>query len=128
MAPVLKFVPFVARYIQEGGADEEWICRRINKKELENMIGYGPKVHVVTVLAGKLGVNLATQNVVCATRVGRAPKLGEAEKSLASRPRPIVVRLARRVIRDERRASVAAPPQTVQGCREDHAAFMLMKD
>ncbi|CAG9783782.1 unnamed protein product [Diatraea saccharalis] len=58
-------------------------------------------LHVVTVLASKLGVNLAPQDIVSATRVGRAPEPVEAEKSLVARPRPIVVRLARRVVRDQ---------------------------
>lgn len=51
-------------------------------------------VHVVTVLASRLGVSLEERDVVFAERVGAPPAQGE-------RPRRLVVRLARRHTRDE---------------------------
>lgn len=58
--------------------------------------------HIVSAIAVKLGVQLDERDVVHATRVGRAPVLGEAEAGFeeGSRPRPIVVRLVRRAVRD----------------------------
>ncbi|XP_063831713.1 nuclear pore complex protein Nup133 [Ostrinia nubilalis] len=53
--------------------------------------------HVVTVLASKLGVALCNQDIVSATRVGRKSESGEPP----ARPRPIVVRMARRALRDQ---------------------------
>ncbi|XP_031763577.2 uncharacterized protein LOC128202525 [Galleria mellonella] len=54
--------------------------------------------HVVTTLAVKLGVNLSDQDIVSARRVGR---MAESLEVSSERPRPIVVRLARRAIRDQ---------------------------
>lgn len=50
-------------------------------------------------LAGKLGINLTENDLVNVTRVGRVPDTAESTSS--SRPRSIVVRVARRSIRDE---------------------------
>lgn len=55
--------------------------------------------HVITTLARKIGVTLAEQDVVSVVRVGRAPEPGGGAAD--GRPRPIVVRLARRAVRDE---------------------------
>ncbi|KAM3958566.1 uncharacterized protein ACR2FA_007405 [Aphomia sociella] len=52
--------------------------------------------HIVSTLANKLGVSLADRDVVSAVRVGRV--LSEASER---RPRPVVVRLARRAVRDQ---------------------------
>ncbi|CAG9782258.1 unnamed protein product [Diatraea saccharalis] len=86
--------------VELNDRDQDLLLNDVEISCIQEQRGEG-LLHVVTVLAGKLGVNLAAQDVVCATRVGRAPESGEAEKSLTSRPRPIVVRLARRVVRDE---------------------------
>ncbi|KAL4702898.1 hypothetical protein ACJJTC_016342 [Scirpophaga incertulas] len=53
--------------------------------------------HVVFTLANKLGEKLEQQDVVSAVRIGRMESGGET----AGRPRPIVVRLVRRVVRDD---------------------------
>ncbi|XP_026322241.1 uncharacterized protein LOC113231916 [Hyposmocoma kahamanoa] len=56
--------------------------------------------HIVMTLAGKLGVRLVEQELVSATRVGRAPG-EETPVGEKPRPRPIVVRLAWRALRDQ---------------------------
>lgn len=66
-------------------------------------------LHIVTAAAQKLGVTLDEREVVSATRVGAprgegAPLVAVAEASglpRKHRPRPIVVRLARRSVREE---------------------------
>lgn len=55
--------------------------------------------HIVITLANKLGVKLEEQDIVSAYRVGRAPSTSEGKA--ASRPRLIVVRLARRDMRNQ---------------------------
>lgn len=55
--------------------------------------------HIVTTLSDKLGVNLHEQDLVSAVRVGRMPESSETPGT--QRPRPIVVRLARRAVRDQ---------------------------
>ncbi|XP_048001307.1 uncharacterized protein LOC125238061 [Leguminivora glycinivorella] len=57
-------------------------------------------MHIVTALSKKLGVELTEHDVVDAARVGRAPQLQEGTQGSAARPRPLVVRLARRAVRD----------------------------
>ncbi|XP_048001436.1 uncharacterized protein LOC125238207 [Leguminivora glycinivorella] len=57
-------------------------------------------MHLVTTLGQKLGIELTEHDIVDATRVGRAPQLQEGVHGPAARPRPLVVRLARRVVRD----------------------------
>lgn len=56
--------------------------------------------HVVTTLASKIGVTLPERDVVSVVRVGRAPEAGAGGGTAGARPRPIVVRLARRAVRD----------------------------
>ncbi|XP_059050822.1 uncharacterized protein LOC131845748 [Achroia grisella] len=53
--------------------------------------------HIVTTLANKLGVQLTDQDVVSATRVGYVSSSSQVGEH---RPRPIVVRLSRRIVRD----------------------------
>ncbi|XP_028163501.1 uncharacterized protein LOC114355044 [Ostrinia furnacalis] len=55
--------------------------------------------HIVTTLASKLGVSIAQQDLVSVERVGRVQEL--VAGAAASRPRHIVVRLARRAVRDQ---------------------------
>ncbi|XP_063387069.1 uncharacterized protein LOC134673063 [Cydia fagiglandana] len=57
-------------------------------------------VHLVTTLSKKLGVELTEHDIVDAARVGRAPQLQEGIQGPVGRPRPLVVRLARRAVRD----------------------------
>ncbi|XP_063532152.1 uncharacterized protein LOC134742893 [Cydia strobilella] len=57
-------------------------------------------MHLVTALGKKLGVELTEHDIVDATRVGRAPQLEDGLHGPAARPRPLVVRLARRAVRD----------------------------
>ncbi|XP_063357888.1 uncharacterized protein LOC134648207 [Cydia amplana] len=57
-------------------------------------------MHLVTALSKKLGVELTEHDIVDAGRVGRAPQLQEGTHGPATRPRPLVVRLARRAVRD----------------------------
>lgn len=56
--------------------------------------------HIVTTLASKLGVALSSQDIVSAARVGPLRDV-PAGASSETRPRPIVVRMARRAVRDE---------------------------
>ncbi|KAL4721514.1 hypothetical protein ACJJTC_006483 [Scirpophaga incertulas] len=55
--------------------------------------------HIVMTLSSKIGVQLGPEDVVCATRVGRPPEVGLG--GAAAKPRPIVVRLVRRALRDD---------------------------
>ncbi|XP_063391561.1 uncharacterized protein LOC134677057 [Cydia fagiglandana] len=57
-------------------------------------------MHLVTTLGKKLGVELTEHDIVDAARVGRAPQLEDGLHGPAARPRPLVVRLARRAVRD----------------------------
>ena len=54
--------------------------------------------HICLTVAGKLGVQLAERDVVAVARVGRTSSDAGGG---AARPRPIVLRLARRAVRDE---------------------------
>lgn len=58
-----------------------------------------PVGHLVMTLAAKLGMKLEERDVVSAVRVG--PKRGLVVGAPAPNPRPIVVRLTRRSLRDE---------------------------
>lgn len=59
-------------------------------------------VHTVTVVAAKLGIRLEERDIVFAERVGVAVAgEGTADGGLRVRPRRVVVRLARRHLRDE---------------------------
>lgn len=58
-------------------------------------------VHVAITLGQKLGVPLTEQDIVDATRVGRVPDLRDGVQGPAPRPRLVVVRLARRAVRDQ---------------------------
>ncbi|XP_026321643.1 uncharacterized protein LOC113231536 [Hyposmocoma kahamanoa] len=55
--------------------------------------------HIIVTLAGKLGVKLEDQDIVSANRVGRTPISSDGAE--APRPRLIVVRLARRTVRNQ---------------------------
>ncbi|KAL4710485.1 hypothetical protein ACJJTC_008887 [Scirpophaga incertulas] len=55
--------------------------------------------HIMTVLAKKLGVELVETDIVTSERVGRI--INASKTSEPSRPRPIVMRLARRAVRDK---------------------------
>ncbi|XP_047999335.1 uncharacterized protein LOC125236537 [Leguminivora glycinivorella] len=59
-------------------------------------------VHIVTTLGQKLGVTLSEHDIVDATRVGRASQLNDGVQGppAPARPRLLVVRLARRAVRD----------------------------
>ncbi|XP_061705676.1 uncharacterized protein LOC133516672 [Cydia pomonella] len=57
-------------------------------------------MHLVTALGKKLGVELTESDIVDVTRVGRAPQLEDGLHGPAARPRPLVVRLVRRAVRD----------------------------
>ncbi|XP_045497502.1 uncharacterized protein LOC123695640 [Colias croceus] len=66
-------------------------------------------MHTVVTLAQKLGVNLEERDVMCAYRVGvkrdRASSMdsppGTSASASRARPRPIVIRLVRRSVRDQ---------------------------
>lgn len=53
------------------------------------------------ILGQKLAVPLTEHDIVEATRIGRAPQLEEGVHGPAPRPRLLVVRLARRAVRDQ---------------------------
>ncbi|XP_026324932.1 uncharacterized protein LOC113233913 [Hyposmocoma kahamanoa] len=57
--------------------------------------------HIIITLASKLGVSLGEQDIVSALRVGRPPEEVDALAMSTARPRMIVVRLARRAVRDQ---------------------------
>lgn len=56
--------------------------------------------HVIVTVASKLGVTLADQDIVSVVRVGRLSESADPPAA-APRPRLIVVRLARRAVRDQ---------------------------
>ncbi|KAL4718424.1 hypothetical protein ACJJTC_012453 [Scirpophaga incertulas] len=73
--------------------------------------------HIVMTLSSKIGVQLGPEDVVCATRVGRPPEVGLG--GAAAKPRPIVVRLVRRALRDDLlRAARVRRAITTDGARE----------
>ncbi|KAL4721092.1 hypothetical protein ACJJTC_009253 [Scirpophaga incertulas] len=53
----------------------------------------------VETCVSEVGVNLLPEDVVCAARVGRPP--GSGASGSVAKPRPIVVRLVRRAVRDD---------------------------
>ncbi|KAI5640194.1 hypothetical protein NE865_07451 [Phthorimaea operculella] len=58
-------------------------------------------VHIITAIAVKLGVKIQEQDIVSAVRVGSKLREETPGQNKGVRPRPIVVRLTRRVLRDE---------------------------
>lgn len=63
-------------------------------------------IHIVKVIGLKLGVNIEERDIVSAERVGgRQLNAASSEGAMEPRPRAIVVRLARRDLRDELLAS-----------------------
>ncbi|CAG5024224.1 unnamed protein product [Parnassius apollo] len=56
-------------------------------------------IHIVTTLSVKLGVKLSENDLVSATRVGRVNVSSETVPE--SRPRPVVVKLGRRALKDQ---------------------------
>ncbi|CAG9794455.1 unnamed protein product [Diatraea saccharalis] len=56
-------------------------------------------LHIVSVVATKLGVDLSEQDIVSAARMGRT--IDATQSYAIPRPRPIVVRLERRATRDK---------------------------
>lgn len=56
--------------------------------------------HLVSLIAGKLGVECSERDVVSVERAGLRRAHSSSGEPVAPRPRPIVVRLARRAIRD----------------------------
>ncbi|XP_026324396.1 uncharacterized protein LOC113233485 [Hyposmocoma kahamanoa] len=81
---------------QLNDRDQELLLNDIELSGVPEQKGEGLP-HVVMTLASKLGVNLSEQDIVSTMRVGRAPDLGGGD----ARPRLLVVRLARRGVRDE---------------------------
>lgn len=82
--------------------DQELLLNDIEISCVPEQKGTG-LTHVVLTLANKLGVPLMEQDIVSAVRVGRPPGPEELASSGATstRPRPIVVRLTRRALRDQ---------------------------
>ncbi|XP_063358731.1 uncharacterized protein LOC134648180 [Cydia amplana] len=74
----------------------------LNDVELSNVPEQSGEntLHIVATLGQKLGVTLSEHDIVDATRVGRAPRLDEGTQGQPARPRLLVVRLARRAVRD----------------------------
>lgn len=86
----------------------------LNERDQDNLlsdldIGHLPEekgenvIHIVTVLAAKLGVNLNEQDVLFAERIGAvdASSSSVGDTTVGGRPRRVVIRLARRHLRDE---------------------------
>lgn len=57
--------------------------------------------HIVLTLTSKLGLKLTEEDLVNCVRVGSLHNKSEADSTLRPRPRPIVVRLSRRSLRDQ---------------------------
>lgn len=80
--------------------DQELLCNDIEISCIPELKSEGLP-HIVMTLANKLGVTLAEQDIVSVVRVGRLPEPQDNAQSPQPRPRPIVVRLARRSVRDQ---------------------------
>lgn len=82
--------------------DQELLLNDIEISCVPEQKGTG-LTHVVLTLANKLGVPLMEQDIVSAVRVGRPPGPEELTSpgATSTRPRPIVVRLTRRALRDQ---------------------------
>lgn len=66
----------------------------------------GNPVHIMQAIGSKLGISLDDRDIVSAERVGgRQLNVTSSAGPTVSRPRPIVVRLARRDLRDQLLAS-----------------------
>lgn len=74
--------------------DQDLLANDVEFTKVKEVSGENP-VHLVSLLAVKLGVTLDERDVVSAVRVGAPPAAGEGH-----RHRPLVVRLARRATRD----------------------------
>ena len=79
--------------------DQELLCNDVELSCVPELKGENV-VHSVLVLAKKLGVEVSDRDVVSAVRVGRVLEGGGAAAEEA-RPRVIVVRVARRALRDQ---------------------------
>ncbi|XP_073951900.1 uncharacterized protein [Choristoneura fumiferana] len=79
--------------------DQDMLLNDIEVSCVPERSGENP-LHLITTLGQKLGVALAEHDIVDAVRVGRASRLEEGVQGPASRPRLLVVRLARRAVRD----------------------------
>ncbi|XP_047997278.1 uncharacterized protein LOC125234902 [Leguminivora glycinivorella] len=79
--------------------DQESLLNDIEISSVPEQCGENA-VHIVTTLGQKLGVSLSEHDIVDAVRVGRAVQLSEGVQGPPARPRPLVVRLARRAVRD----------------------------
>ncbi|KAL4716427.1 hypothetical protein ACJJTC_015855 [Scirpophaga incertulas] len=84
--------------IELNERDQELLLNDVEFTCIPEQKGEGLQ-HIVITLASKIGVTLGPEDVVCATRVGRPPEAGLS--GAAARPRPIVVRLVRRALRDD---------------------------
>ncbi|XP_047989883.1 uncharacterized protein LOC125229145 [Leguminivora glycinivorella] len=74
----------------------------LNDVELSNVPEQSGEntLHIVATLGQKLGVTLTEHDIVDASRVGRAPRLDDEAQGQPARPRLLVVKLARRAVRD----------------------------
>ncbi|CAH2063367.1 unnamed protein product, partial [Iphiclides podalirius] len=79
--------------------DQELLMNDIQFSCVPEQKGENP-LHIVISLANKLGVSLSETDVVSCERLGRSPE-SVIEVSPTIRPRLIVVRLARRALRDQ---------------------------
>lgn len=81
--------------------DQELLANDVQISNIPEVSGENP-VHTVTLIASKIGVQLQARDIVSAERVGgRRISATQAVAPVVTRPRFIVVRLARRDLRDE---------------------------
>ncbi|CAG9795735.1 unnamed protein product [Diatraea saccharalis] len=86
--------------VELNGRDQDALLSDLDIGHIPEEKGVSP-VHTVTVLATKLGVSLEARDVVFAERVGAVEARAAGGGGAAARPRRLVVRLARRDLRDE---------------------------
>lgn len=104
-------VPTSSAEVTELQQTVDLLKLELNDRDQENLlsdldIGHLPEekgenvLHTVTVLASKLGVTIEDRDIVFAERVGAVDASG-GDSSARARPRRVVVRLARRDLRDQ---------------------------
>ncbi|XP_045491654.1 uncharacterized protein LOC123691358 [Colias croceus] len=78
--------------------DQELLANDIEISNLPETSGENP-IHTTILIASKIGIQIEPHDIVCAERIGARPAEGAA--AAAPRPRRLVVRLARRQLRDD---------------------------
>lgn len=85
---------------QLNDRDQELLANDIEISNIPETSGENP-IHIMSLIAAKLGVPVDERDIVSAERVGVRQQRGAVTSVPAARPRPLVVRLTRRTTRDD---------------------------